>query len=225
MHVLVVEDDSGIASFIEKGLRAEGYATTRASTAADAVGFLATLLPEIDLMLLDLGLPDDSGLEVLNAVRRRDRALPVIIVTARAGVADKVEGLDLGANDYLTKPFAFEELLARIRAALRTSDQASASQLVVEDLRLDLLAKIAWRAGRSIELAPREWALLELFMRNPRHVLSRSRILSAVWDYGFEPGSNVVDVYVGYLRRKLNRPGLPQLIQTVRGAWYRLLPP
>jgi len=225
VHVLIVEDDPRIASFLGKGLGAEGYVTTIARDAAEGTGFLDTMVADFDLLLLDLGLPDESGLEVLRHLRSRDGATPVIILTARAEIADKVQGLNLGANDYVTKPFAFEELVARIRAALRSADQPTAMQLVVDDLRLDLHAKVAWRAGRHIELAPREWALLELFMRHPTHVLSRSRILNAVWDYGFEPGSNVVDVYVGYLRKKLNREGLPQLIQTVRGAGYRLVQP
>ncbi|HKH88056.1 MAG TPA: response regulator transcription factor, partial [Acidimicrobiales bacterium] len=204
MHVLIVEDDPRIAAFLEKGLRAEGYATTIAGDAGDASAYLDTMFNEFDLMLLDLGLPDESGLEILRRLRLRETAMPVIILTARTEVVDKVHGLDLGASDYVTKPFAFEELVARIRAALRSAEQPTATQLVVGDLRLDLLTKIAWRAGRHIELAPREWALLELFMRHPTHVLSRARILNAVWEYGFEPGSNVVDVYVGYLRRKVN---------------------
>jgi DNA-binding response OmpR family regulator len=225
MHVLIVEDDVRIASFLDKGLRAEGYATTIAKSAGDALAYLDTMGGEFHLLLLDIGLPDESGLEVLRQLRSRNGSMPVIILTARAEVADKVLGLGLGANDYVTKPFAFEELVARIRAALRSAEQPTATELVVGDLRLDLLAKVAWRAGRHIDLAPREWALLELFMRHPTHVLSRARILNAVWEYGFEPGSNVVDVYVGYLRRKVNREGLAPLIQTVRGAGYRLLWP
>jgi len=225
MHVLIVEDDVRIASFLDKGLRAEGYATTIAASAGDALAYLDTMGSDFHLLLLDIGLPDESGLEVLRQLRSRNGSMPVIILTARAEVADKVLGLGLGANDYVTKPFAFEELVARIRAALRSAEQPTATELVVGDLRLDLLAKVAWRAGRHIDLAPREWALLELFMRHPTHVLSRARILNAVWEYGFEPGSNVVDVYVGYLRRKLNREGLAPLIQTVRGAGYRLLWP
>ena len=225
MHVLIVEDDVRIASFLDKGLRAEGYATTIANNAGDALAYLDTMGSEFHLLLLDIGLPDESGLEVLRQLRSRNGSMPVIILTARAEVADKVLGLGLGANDYVTKPFAFEELVARIRAALRSAEQPTATELVVGDLRLDLLAKVAWRAGRHIDLAPREWALLELFMRHPTHVLSRARILNAVWEYGFEPGSNVVDVYVGYLSRKVNREGLAPLIQTVRGAGYRLLWP
>lgn len=225
MHVLIVEDDSRIASFLDKGLRAEGYVTTIAANAVEAVTYLDALADDLSLVLLDLGLPDSSGDVVLKRIRQKRADVSVIILTARSDVADKVRGLDLGANDYVTKPFAFEELLARIRAALRTAAQPTTTELVVGDLRLDLLTKVAWRAGQRIDLAPREWALLELFMRSPTHVLTRQRILNQVWDYGFDAGSNVVDVYVGYLRRKLNREGLPTLIQTVRGAGYRLQSP
>jgi len=167
--------------------------------------------------------PDGRGLDLLREERRRGSKVPVIILTARAEVADKVAGLNAGANDYVTKPFAFEELLARIRAASRSVEQPSASEIVVDDLRLDLLTKVAWRSGRRIDLAPKEWALLELFMRHPNQVLSRPQILNHVWDYSFSTGSNVVDVYVGYLRRKLNRPGLRPMLVTVRGAGYRFV--
>jgi DNA-binding response OmpR family regulator len=224
VKVLIVEDDPRIASFLDRGLRAEGYATTGATTVRDA--WTAVQAPDsVDMVLLDLTLPDGTGAELLARLRRNGSDLPVIVLSARGEVADKVRGLELGADDYVTKPFAFDELLARMRSALRRPGQPSAHELEVGDLRLDLLTKVAWRAGRRIDLAPREWALLELFMRNPDHVLSRSRILSRVWEFDFEPGSNVVDVYVGYLRRKLNRPGLDPLIQTVRGAGYRLVSP
>jgi DNA-binding response OmpR family regulator len=226
VNVLVIEDDSRIASFIEKGLRAEGYVTELAGSVREALVYIVTRVQDdFDLVLLDLGLPDGSGEEVLVRLRETGSGLPVIVLTARGEVVDKVRGLELGANDYITKPFAFDELLARMRVALRSATQPAAQELVVGDLRLDLLSKVAWRAGRRIDLAPREWALLELFMRYPTHVLSRTRILSRVWEFGYEPGSNVVDVYVGYLRRKLNRPGLAPLIQTVRGAGYRLVAP
>jgi DNA-binding response OmpR family regulator len=225
MHIVVVEDDPGITSFLEKGLRAEGYATTVARTPDDARLVLETADPAADLVLLDLGLPGGEGGEVLAWMRGRGMATPVIILTARAEVAQKVEGLNAGANDYVTKPFSFDELLARVRAALRTAEQPSSSEIVVGDLRLDLLTKVAWRAGQRIDLAPREWALLELFMRNPHQVLSRAQILSSVWDQTFETGSNVVDVYVGYLRRKLNMAGLEPLLVTVRGAGYRFADP
>ena len=226
MDLLVVEDDPRIASFLVKGLAAEGYATTVAPDGDAALRHFAGHGAEgFDLVLLDLGLPGASGEDVLAHVRRRFPELPVIILTARGDVADKVRGLNLGATDYVTKPFSFEELLARIRAALRTANQRVATELVVDDLRLDLLTKVAWRADRRIELSPREWSLLELFMRHPTHVLTRARISSEVFGYDFGPGSNVVDVYIGYLRRKLNRPGLEPLIKTVRGAGYRFVAP
>jgi DNA-binding response OmpR family regulator len=221
--LLIVEDDPRIASFLVKGLAAEGYATAVAADGDLALRRLA--LGGYDLVLLDLGLPGTSGEDVLRQLRRRSPDLPVIILTARGEVVDKVRGLDLGANDYVTKPFVFEELLARIRAALRTAGQRVPTELVVGDLRLDLLTKVAWRSGRRIELSPREWSLLELLMRHPTHVLSRARIANEVFGYDFDPGSNVVDVYVGYLRRKLNHPGEAPLIKTVRGAGYRFVSP
>ena len=223
MQILIVEDDRGISSFLEKGLQAEGYATTVVSSTDEARIALRFGDPVADLVLLDLGLPGGEGLDVLSWMRNRGLIAPVIILTARAEVEQKVRGLNAGATDYVTKPFSFEELLARIRAALRTAEQPSSSEVVVGDLRLDLLTKVAWRAGQRIELAPREWALLELFMRHPHQVLSRATILSHVWDQTFEAGSNVVDVYVGYLRRKLNRPDLEPLLVTVRGAGYRFM--
>lgn len=222
MRILIVEDDKGIASFIVKGLRAEGYVALVAGNASDAERHLLHAVNPFDLVLLDLGLPGMSGEELLQRARHRGVAIPIIILTARTRTQDKVRGLDLGANDYVTKPFAFEELLARIRSAVRVTNQPPSNELIVGDLRLDLMSKIAQRDGRAVELAPREWALLELFMRNPTNVLSRSRILAEVWNYDFDPGSNVVDVYVGYLRRKFNRPGLEPLFKSVRGAGYRL---
>ena len=225
MNALVVEDDPGIARFLAKGLKAEGYAVTVATTGEEGRAVAATLGEDLDIVLLDLSLPDTGGFALLAQWRQEGLGAPVIILTASDEMADKIRGLDGGAADYVTKPFAFEELLARMRAALRTAGQVSSTQLVVGDLRLDLVTKVAWRAGRRIDLAPREWALLELFLRNPHQVLSRPQILNHVWDYSFDPGSNVVDVYVGYLRRKLNVGDLPPLLQTVRGAGYRLVPP
>lgn len=225
MRILLVEDDPGISSFLVKGFAAEGYQTTELQESAKAVLYLSAGSLDFDVVLLDLGLPDGSGEEVLAALRQRNAALPVIILTARGQVEDKVRGLDMGANDYVTKPFSFEELLARIRAVVRANVQPAGHELVVKDLRLDLHTKVAWRAGRRIDLAQREWALLELFMRHPTQILSRTRILSHVWDFNFDPGSNVVDVYVGYLRRKINYEGLDPMILTVRGAGYRLVNP
>ncbi len=220
-----MEDDAGIASFLSKGLAAEGYGAIVAKDISAALTHVHHEPDSFDVVLLDLSLPDGSGEEVLAALRQRAPSRPVIILTARGRVEDKVKGLDMGANDYVTKPFSFEELLARIRAAVRSTGQPAGHEIVVGDLRLDLHTKLAWRAGRRIELAPREWALLELFMRNPTQILSRTVILSHVWDFSFDPGSNVVDVYVGYLRRKLNFDGLEPLIQTIRGAGYRLARP
>jgi DNA-binding response OmpR family regulator len=223
MQVLIVEDDDGISSFLQKGLHAEGYRTACARNADEALAAISVTDTAFDLVLLDLGLPSGDGEDVLRRLRGDGYTVPVIILTARAEVVDKVSGLNAGANDYMTKPFSFEELLARIRAALRTAEQPTSSEIVVADLRLDLLSKVAWRAGQRIDLAPREWALLELFMRYPHQVLSRTRILNHVWDYSFDTGSNVVDVYVGYLRRKLNKPGLEPMVVTVRGAGYRFV--
>lgn len=223
MRILVVEDDPRIAAFLAKGLRAEGYACDVAESAEAAEPILSDDSTHPDVVLLDLGLPGADGEDLLHRIRGRGDAVPVIILTARSEVADRVRGLDAGANDYVVKPFAFDELLARIRACQRTAEQPSSTELVVGDLRLDLLTKVAWRSGRRIDLAPREWALLELFMRQPMRIFTRTHILNSVWDYGSDPGTNVVDVYVGYLRRKLNPPGAVPLIQTIRGAGYRLL--
>ena len=225
MRVLIVEDDERIASFLTKGLKAEGYATLVARDGDEALAVGEVEGDALDVVLLDLGLPRTDGRVVLRTLRDRHPTLPVIILTARDDVESKVQGLDSGAADYVTKPFHFEELLARIRASLRARDQTASSVLVVGDLQLDLVTKVAWRDGRRIDLAPREWALLELLMRHPHQVLSRAQILDRVWEYDFDPGSNIVDVYVGYLRRKLNAPGCAPLLQTVRGAGYRLLPP
>jgi len=225
VNILIVEDDPRIASFLAKGLRGEGYVTSVAANAGQAEELVSLLGTDIDLVLLDLGLPDEDGYVLLRSWRHRSLAMQVIILTARDRVEDKLRRLDTGANDYITKPFAFAELLARIRASLRSTEQASSTRLTVKDLTLDLETKVAWRAKRRIDLSPREWALLELFMSNPAHVLSRSQILSHVWDYSFDPCSNIVDVYVGYLRRKLNAPGLEPMILTIRGAGYRLLAP
>jgi DNA-binding response OmpR family regulator len=221
--VLIVEDDPRIVSFLERGLGAEGYATTSVGDGASAIAMLDGEPDRVDLVLLDLGLPGMDGEETLRAIRQDFPMLPVIILTARADIEDKVRGLNLGANDYVTKPFSFAELLARIRAALRTTAQHIPTELVVGDLTLDLLSKVATRGSRRIPLSPREWALLELFMRNPTHVISRARIASEVFGYDFDPGSNVVDVYVGYLRRKLNAHGDAPLILTIRGAGYRFV--
>ena len=225
MNIVIVEDDVKIASFLAKGLKAEGYATMTISDGDEALNAIPALGNDIDLVLLDLSLPGKDGKVLLTSWRAKKFTRPVIILTARDDTSDKIEGLDAGANDYVTKPFSFAELLARIRAALRGADQTSTTLLQVLDLNLDLVTKVAWREGVRIDLAPKEWALLELFMRSPNQVLSRMQILNHVWDYSFDPGSNIVDVYVGYLRKKINTPGKTELLQTIRGAGYRFLPP
>jgi two-component system OmpR family response regulator len=226
MQILVIEDDERIASFLAKGLAADGYAVTVAANDAEAMRALAALGENLAAVLLDLTLPGLDGMEILAGIRAAHADLPVLIVSARGELGDRIRGLDAGANDYIVKPFAFDELLARLRAALRTSDgKATATTLTVEDLTFDLVTKVARRGDRVIELTPREWSLLELFMRHPSQILSRVQILNRVWDFGFDPGSNVVDVYVGYLRRKLNGPSDKPMLGTVRGAGYRLVAP
>jgi len=220
MKILVVEDETGIADFLARGLEAEGYAVT---VATDGVsGERLALDSQADLVVLDRMLPGRDGIEVLAAIRRSKPALPVVLLTARAEVADRVEGLDLGATDYLTKPFAFEELLARIRARLRESDSATDSTLEAAGIRLDLLTREASRDGAAVRLPDREAELLAYLMRHAGRVCSREEILAAVWDYDHDPGTNVVQVYVGYLRRKLGRPDSPAPIETVRSVGYRL---
>ena len=220
MRILVVEDEDSIASFVVKGLTAEGHAVERAATAADAIGLGMTY--EFDLILLDLMLPDGSGLDVLKAVRAVRPDVPVIIVSALGEIDDKVTLLDAGADDYLVKPFAFAELAARVRSNARQG-AASARELTVGDLTLDTKTRVA-RRGEDIEvdLPTREFALLEYLMRHVGQVLTRQQILDSVWGIDFDAGSNVVDVYVSYLRRKLDRPGEDSVIDTVRGAGYRV---
>jgi DNA-binding response OmpR family regulator len=216
--ILIVEDEPRIASFLRKGLMAEGYSCVVAGDAESAIT-LAQAEPA-DLLLLDLILPDRSGLEVLRTLRARDPRLPVLILTAKDDVGSKVSGLDQGADDYLTKPFLFEELLARIRALLRR-DQASAVELRVGGLVLDLKQRSARGSDGHAMLTPRESSLLELFVRHPNQVLSRAQISSSVWPYESTTESNVVDVYVRYLRRKVPWPA-DVCLETVRGAGYRL---
>ncbi len=220
MEILVVEDEAAIADFLRRGLEAEGYAVTVAGDGIE--GERLALTAAADLIVLDRMLPGRDGIEVLRSVRRARPALPVIVLTAKADVADRVAGLDLGATDYVTKPFSFEELLARIRARLREAGDSSETTLEAADIRLDLLAREASRDGRSIRLPEREAALLAHLMRHAGRVCSRAEILAAVWGYDHDPGTNVVQVYVGYLRRKLDLPGSPAPIETVRSVGYRL---
>jgi len=216
-HVLIVEDEVRITSFVQRGLSAAGYAVSSASTGLEALDILAGGL--IDLVLLDIGLPDISGFDVLARLRANGSTIPVIALTARDSAGDLVAGLDGGADDYIPKPFTFDELLARIRARLRDRDRAVVTRLEHNGLVLDLLERRATIGGREIELPAREFALAEELMRHAGQVLSREQLLSRVWGYDFDPGSNVVDVYVRYLRSKLGH----ERIQTVRGAGYRLV--
>ena len=215
-----MEDEAGIADFLARGLEAEGYGVT---VAGDGIaGERLALSPGPDLVVLDRMLPGRDGIEVLAAIRRAKPALPVIVLTARAEVADRVEGLDLGATDYVTKPFAFEELLARIRARLRESDGASETTLEAAGVRLDLLTREATRGAHAVRLPDREAELLAYLIRHADRICTREEILAAVWGYDHDPGTNVVQVYIGYLRRKLDLPGAPAPIETVRSVGYRL---
>jgi DNA-binding response OmpR family regulator len=223
VRVLVVEDEERVASFIAKGLEGAGYVTEVAASGASALEAMRER--GADLVLLDVGLHDIDGFAVLAEMRRSDQSTPVIMLTARADVPSRVRGLDLGADDYLPKPFDFDELVARIRAQLRHNRQPQASTLSSGDLHLDLKTRKAQRGSHSADLTSREFALLEFLMRHDGQVLSRSQILGSVWGYGFDPQSNVVDVYVGYLRGKLDRPGEETIIETVRGGGYRLRVP
>jgi two-component system copper resistance phosphate regulon response regulator CusR len=215
-RILIVEDEARITAFLEKGLTANGFTT---SVAVDAREGLALAQGGgFDLIVLDLGLPDRDGMEVLRDLRETDTRTPVIILTARDGVADTVSGLESGADDYVPKPFRFEELLARVRVRLREQRAPEPTVLRVGDAALDLRTRRVLIGERSMELTAREFALAETFFRHPGQVLSREQLLSHVWGYDYDPGSNVVDVYVGYLRRKLGEGR----IRTVRGMGYRL---
>jgi DNA-binding response OmpR family regulator len=224
MEILVVEDEAGIADFLERGLSAEGFGVR---VAADGIaGEELAMEREIDLVVLDRMLPGRDGIEVLRAIRRARPMLPVILLTAKTEVADRVEGLDLGATDYVTKPFSFEELLARIRAHLRHGGSGGGeTTLTAAGIELDLLSREATRGDQKVRLPEREAALLGHLMRHANRVCTREEILAAVWGYEHDPGTNVVQVYVGYLRRKLALPDSPAPIETVRSVGYRLREP
>jgi DNA-binding response OmpR family regulator len=225
VKILLVEDEVLISSFIEKGLRAEGHAVESVDRGDQALDRVREIEP--DLVVLDVMLPGMDGFEVLGALRAADPELPVVMLTARGEIADRVRGLDLGATDYMMKPFAFAELSARIRAHLRTAEvrQPRADSLDVGPLHLDLLRREVETGGVPVQLSAREFALLAFLMRHPGQVLSRQQILDGVWGYCFDPRSNLVDVYIGYLRRKLAEAGAPKAVATVRGMGYRLVSP
>jgi DNA-binding response OmpR family regulator len=221
MRILVIEDERTLASFIEQSLHAEGHAVTVCHDGPS--GEAAALTGDYALVLLDLTLPGRDGLDVLGAIRAHMPALPVIVLPARAAIEQRVQGLDRGANDYVAKPFSFAELLARVRAQLRTPTQPESSALAVDGLTMDLRTRRVVRGGREIPLTAREFELLAYLMRHPDQVLSREQILNAVWGYDFDPGSKVLEVYIGYLRRKL--AGEEDPIETVRNVGYRLCVP
>ncbi|MEW9547377.1 response regulator transcription factor [Nonomuraea sp. NPDC050783] len=215
-RILIAEDEARIASFVEKGLRANGFVTAVVGDGPGAYDLACT--GGFDLLILDLGLPLSDGFTVLRRLRESRVTIPVIILTARDSVSDTVAGLEGGADDYIAKPFAFEELLARVRLRLRPDRTPEVTVLRVSDLSLDLRARRAYVADRAVDLSTREFALAEIFCRHPDQVLTREQLLSHVWGFDYDPGSNVVDVYVRYLRRKIGSGR----IETVRGTGYRL---
>jgi DNA-binding response OmpR family regulator len=216
VKLLIVEDEERVASFLEKGLRAHGYAVEWVQTGQDALGRL--MHPGISLVILDLGLPDLDGLQVLESLRERGAAVPVLVLSARGRLDDRVKGLNLGADDYLGKPFAFEELLARVRANLRPRAAVSPGVLHAGGICIDPLRREVTVDGGVVSLSAREFSLLKAFADHPGQILSRQELLSMAWGMNFDPGTNVVDVYVGYLRRKLGETS----IETARGEGYCL---
>jgi DNA-binding response OmpR family regulator len=222
MRILIVEDDASLSSFIRKGLEAEHHTVDVASEGNQ--GRAMAIEVDYDLVVLDLNLPGMDGLEVLKSLRQRKANLPVMILTARSRVEDRVECLDAGADDYLVKPFSYLELSARARALLRRSQLPSESVLTVRDLCLDRVERKVVRAGRRIELTTKEFALLEYLMRNAGRRLTRAMIIEHVWNLTFDSTTNVVDVYINYLRRKVDDGYTPALIQTVRGVGYQINP-
>jgi DNA-binding response OmpR family regulator len=217
--ILVIEDEPGIVDFLERGLRAHGFEVSSALDGAS--GAEKALGPEVDLVVLDMMLPGRSGLEVLQALHDAKPTLPVVVLTARGEIEDRVTGLDAGAVDYLTKPFSLSELAARIRAQLRVASQAPSTALSVGDIEVNLITREVRRNGDLVRLSTTEFELLVYLLRNRGRVLSREQILRAVWGYEYDPGTNVVDVYVGYLRRKLRRADAKVPIVTVRSVGYR----
>lgn len=220
MRILVVEDESGVAQFIQQGLTEAGYAIDVALDGSEGLDF--ALAKTYDAIVLDIMLPRLNGLEVLRELRNQHIKTPVLLLTARDGVDDRVQGLDSGADDYLVKPFAFPELLARLRALLRRPPLQSDAILQVGDLKMDVSRHEVRRAGQVIELSQREFALLELLLRHPNQVLTRTQIMEHVWNFNFYAETKVVDVYIGYLRRKIEDDFAYPLIHTIRGVGYKL---
>jgi heavy metal response regulator len=220
MRILVVEDENSIAQFVAQGLRESDFVVDLARNGLEGQEF--ALAAEYDLIVLDVMLPGIDGLTLLKQLRKRGYTTPVLLLTARDAVEDRVAGLDAGADDYLTKPFAFPELLARVRALLRRPPLQTGTTLQLADLEMDTVKREVRRSGQLIELSQREYTLLNYMLRHPRQVLTRTQIAEHIWNFDFVSDSNVVDVYIGYLRRKIDRGFSPQLIHTVRGVGYRL---
>jgi len=220
MRVLLVEDENKVAGFVKKGLEEEGYAVDRASDGE--MGLSMGLNGVHDLIILDINLPQRDGLKVLKELRRKKLTTPVLLLTVRATIEDKIIGLDTGADDYLSKPFAFQELVARVRALLRRRIDMETPILKVGDLKLDPAKHLVYRGEKKIELTSKEFTLLDYFMRNRGRVLTRTMIAEHVWDYNFDSITNVIDVYVNYLRNKIDTGHKPRLIHTVRGVGYVL---
>ena len=218
MHILVVEDDHKVASFIRKGLTEEGYIVDVATDGEE--GSLKASVGEYDIIVLDVMLPERSGYELARELRREGSTTPVIMLTARDSTEDIVRGLDAGADDYLTKPFSFDELLARIRALLRREGVDRTQVLRYQDLEIDHRRHRARRGERDLDLTPKEFQLLEHFLLHTEQVITRTELLEKVWELEFDPESNVVDVHIGNLRRKITLDGEPQLIETIRGVGY-----
>ncbi len=220
MRILVVEDERKVASFIRRGLEEERYIVETASDGEEGLRLAKENV--YDAIVLDVMLPRLDGYSVLRALRASGNPTPVLMLTARGTTEDRVQGLDLGADDYLSKPFHFEELAARLRSILRRSLPEKTTKLTCGDLTLDLVSHFAYRNGKEIELTTKEYALLEYFMRNKERILSRSMIMQHVWKHNFDPESNIIDVYVKRLRQKIERPDQVQMVQSVRGVGYRM---
>jgi DNA-binding response OmpR family regulator len=219
-HILIVDDDEEVRSLLRRGLELEGFQVALATDGECAIRAAAE--ESVDLVVLDVLMPGLDGLEVCRRLRAADDRLPIVLLTARDAVPDRVAGLEMGADDYLVKPFAFAELLARIRVRLRQRERGGGRELRFADLRLDTASREAWRGDRPVLLTTTEYSLLRLFLQHPRQVLVRDVIYERVWGYEFAGESKVIEVYVGYLRQKLEAAGEPRLIQTVRGAGYVL---
>jgi len=220
VRILIVEDDTKVASFLSKGLREEGYSVDVSHDGDE--GLVRAHVHEYDLLVLDVMLPGKTGFEIVRQLRSRESTVPVLMLTARDAQEDVVLGLDLGADDYLTKPFGFDELLARIRALLRRGGSARPDRLLYADVELDRVGHKAERKGERLDLTPKEFQLLEFFLLNAERVVRRTELLEKVWDLHFDPMSNVVDVHVGHLRRKLRAAGDGALLHTIRGVGYVL---